>query len=379
MAVRIALQCSEADSYLIMSEDNSAPRLLSRPGEAIYNDASGQIEGNSPFQVVWLSDESRELQLRRIRDRLRESSTSEHHAPIVFEGNVPSDLARNAALNDLLEGRTSVPALARVWLGEAISIKEPTSVSFRRQATSNLLVVGQQDDAALALSAAMILGLAAGCPRSIAPDAGGLPPILLLDGVAAEDGQPNPLATISQAIPRVVKRGGVRDVEPFLAALATELDRRIETPGTDWPQVTLIVHGLQRFRDLRKADDGFGFSSSDSAAADAPSRFDRLLREGPPVGLHTIVWTNTATTLERALDRRALREFDGRVLFQMSAADSTFLIDGPQAGSLGAHRAMLFSEESGVLEKFRPYAVPSDEWLAWALGRLAGSHRAPVG
>jgi S-DNA-T family DNA segregation ATPase FtsK/SpoIIIE len=40
MGVRIALQCSEADSYLILSDDNAAARLLSRPGEAIYNDAS---------------------------------------------------------------------------------------------------------------------------------------------------------------------------------------------------------------------------------------------------------------------------------------------------------------------------------------------------
>src|SRR5690606_11746333 len=38
MGVRIALQCSESDSYLILSEDNAAARLLSRPGEAIYND-----------------------------------------------------------------------------------------------------------------------------------------------------------------------------------------------------------------------------------------------------------------------------------------------------------------------------------------------------
>src|SRR5262249_21359794 len=38
MAVRIALQCSEADAHLILSDDNSAARLLTRPGEAIYND-----------------------------------------------------------------------------------------------------------------------------------------------------------------------------------------------------------------------------------------------------------------------------------------------------------------------------------------------------
>ena len=61
MAVRIALQCSEADAHLILSEDNSAARLLSRPGEAIYNDSNGLIEGNHPFQVVWLPDARREV------------------------------------------------------------------------------------------------------------------------------------------------------------------------------------------------------------------------------------------------------------------------------------------------------------------------------
>src|SRR5207237_8171823 len=40
MAVRIALQTSEDDSQLILSDNNSAARLLSRPGAAIYHDAS---------------------------------------------------------------------------------------------------------------------------------------------------------------------------------------------------------------------------------------------------------------------------------------------------------------------------------------------------
>src|SRR5204862_6740854 len=67
MAVRIALQCSEADANLILSKDNNAARLLSRPGEAIYNDANGLVEGNDVFQVVWLSDERREAYLEQVR------------------------------------------------------------------------------------------------------------------------------------------------------------------------------------------------------------------------------------------------------------------------------------------------------------------------
>ncbi len=56
MAVRIALQCSDADAQFILNKDNMAARLLTRPGEAIYNDANGLAEGNDLFQVVYLSD-----------------------------------------------------------------------------------------------------------------------------------------------------------------------------------------------------------------------------------------------------------------------------------------------------------------------------------
>ena len=73
MAVRIALQCSEGDAHLILSEDNTAARLLTRPGEAIYNDANGVYEGNHPFQIVWISDTERDDYLRRIANRADEA------------------------------------------------------------------------------------------------------------------------------------------------------------------------------------------------------------------------------------------------------------------------------------------------------------------
>ena len=47
----------------------------------------------------------------------------------------------------------------------------------------------------------------------------------------------------------------------------------------------------------------------------------------------------------------------------MSAADSSNLIDATDANSLGFHRVLLYSEERGEVEKFRPYAAPIQEWL----------------
>jgi len=67
--------------------------------------------------------------------------------------------------------------------------------------------------------------------------------------------------------------------------------------------------------------------------------------------------------LERTLDRRSLGEFSLRVAMQMSEQDSSLLLDTPAANRLGLHRAFFYSEDEGRLEKFRPYGLPTLEWL----------------
>ena len=89
-----------------------------------------------------------------------------------------------------------------------------------------------------------------------------------------------------------------------------------------------------------------------------------LLREGPPLGIHVIAWCDTHATVERSLDRNSLREIDNRVLFQMSAADSSNLIDSPLANERGVNRTWSYIEEQATTEKFRPYALPPAAWLA---------------
>jgi hypothetical protein len=67
--------------------------------------------------------------------------------------------------------------------------------------------------------------------------------------------------------------------------------------------------------------------------------------------------------VSRFLSRKALTEFEMRVLFQMSANDSASLIDNPKASALGLHRALFYNEQEGYLETFRPYALPATEWI----------------
>lgn len=362
MAVRIALQCNEADAQLILSDDNTAARLLGRPGEAIYNDAGGLVQGNSPFQIVWLSDRIRDEWLERCNAALRADPTRlpSRSAPIVFEGNVPADLGANPLLARRLEkapwtiSATSTAA-PMAWLGEAISIKDPSGLAFRRQSGANAVIVGQQDDAASALMVTSLLSLAAQLPPARVK-------LVMVDGLPADDPFAGVLERVARMLPHAVEIVGYREVDDAVRRIGEEVASRTATTDGDPPSLFFLVHALHRFRSLRRNEDDFGFGGGDAAPSPA-ALLGSILRDGPSVGVHTLTWVDTLASLQRCVDRGGLREFDQRVLFQLSSTDSSTLIDSPAATKLGANRALLYSEEQGTLEKFRPYRMPSDAWL----------------
>lgn len=155
-----------------------------------------------------------------------------------------------------------------------------------------------------------------------------------------------------------------RDLGSTFAGLAAEIKRRQEAASDDQAPIYLFIYDIQRFRDLRKSDDDFGYSRLDEDKPLPPSKlFSDVLRDGPPVGIHTIIWCDSVNNMNRTLDRQGIKEFENRILFQMSANDSSTLIDNPAASKLGENRALYYSEEANRVEKFRPYGVPEIEWL----------------
>lgn len=367
MGVRIALQCNEADAQVILGDDNSAARLLSRPGEAIYNDAGGLVEGNSPFQVVWLPEAVRERYLTLAAERAAREG-GRPRSTIVFEGNIPADPSANALLSRTLrEGYGPTSAALRLWFGDAIAIKDPTAAVLRRQSGAHAIVVGQQDATALSMSAMAIVGAALQrAPSDLR--------LVVLDGTPADDPRHGALARIAESLPHDTLVVPWRETEEAIRALGDELARRqsVEVDADDPTRQTilLLVHGLQRFRQLRRNEDDFGFGSSDGPPS-ADRVFATILKEGAPLGLHVVAWCDTVANLQRTLDRAALREFDWRVLFQLSQTDSSTLIDSPAASRLGPQRALLFSEELGTIEKFRPFSFPDEAYLALVRRTLA--------
>jgi len=365
MAVRIALQCSEADAHLILSEENTAARLLTRPGEAIYNDANGLYEGNHPFQVVWLPEQERDEYLERIAELSKERRI-DVPPPIVFEGNAPADPRENPMLADLLDAPSWPESLPRTlaWVGAPVAITSPTAAEFSRQGGSNLLVVGHREESGLGVLATCLIGLAAQhCPtgqNNRSPAAG----FYIFDGMRPDAPAKGLWQLLASVLPHEVKIVAPREAAAAVQEIAEEMARRRQNDETDAPSLYLLVDHLSRFRDLRKAEDDFGFSSfGDDKPASPAAQFAGIMREGPEVGIHGLIWCDTYNSVMRSIDRQGLRDFEMRVLFQMNGADSSNLIDSPAAARLGVFRAILYDDGQGRLEKFRPYGVPSEEWL----------------
>jgi S-DNA-T family DNA segregation ATPase FtsK/SpoIIIE len=359
MVIRIALQCNEADAYLIMDDTNPAPRLLSRPGEGIYNDSAGAVEGNSPFQTVWLPDDVRDASLARVRARADREKKS-YPGPIVFEGNAPADIRENLVLKSLLEAPAiQPPSSPRIWLGAPNSIKGPTEVVFQRQGGNHLLIVGQREEATLAILSASLVALSAQLPRDGAR-------LFLFDGSPPDSPQRAWLENLVAAIPREIKIVRNNDVAEVINALAGEKKDRAAAERVDAPPVFLIFNGLHRFARLRFEED-FSFSGGDAdAPANPAAQLNDLICEGASLGFHTIAACDTYGNVNRFLSRKAFGEFEMRVLFQMSANDSASLIDNPKANTLGLHRGVFYNQQEGYLEVFRPYALPDREWVEQA-------------
>jgi hypothetical protein len=177
------------------------------------------------------------------------------------------------------------------------------------------------------------------------------------------------LDAFAAALPHRIEVLRGHECSEAVATLAAELEARgQDTEAEMAPPVFVFIHGIQKLKKLRFEED-FSFSLDETAAANPGARLDTLIREGSALGIHLIVTCDTYNNISRSLSRKALSEFEMRVVFQMSANDSASLIDSPKAGNLGLHRALLYNEQEGYLETFRPYALPERAWIDEAAGR----------
>jgi hypothetical protein len=359
MVVRVALQCSDNDSRLILAEDNSAARHLSRSGEAIYNDRNGFVNSNIRFQVVWLSDQKRDFYLQQICKKANDEKYIPP-TPRFFEGNILPELKNNSILNKLIMTYPQTPLLkeARVWLGEPITIKDPTSACLRSQRGDNMVIVGNNDTSAAGILLSSLISLASQYNKSEVKFY-----ITNLSSMGTK--YSNLFSRLSDILPHSICTVESRNLPKVLNEIAIYVKRRLETDiNNSENPIYLVIFGIHRARDLNGEDLYIPKYGDEETQVSSSKQFSNILKDGPSVGIHTLTWCDSYNNLRR-INRQILQEFDMRVTLQISEEDSRELINSRIANQLGPYRALYFSEKEGKLEKFQPYELPTEEWLDW--------------
>jgi hypothetical protein len=184
----------------------------------------------------------------------------------------------------------------------------------------------------------------------------------VFDCSAPESAEARFIERLVASVPHEIRLVRPAEVDAAMTELAAEQQRRADDSSVPAPETYLFVHGLARNKKLR-FDEEMSFSMDADAGANPGLLFNKLITEGASLGFHVIATCDTYNNLMRMLSRKAVSEFEMRVVFQMSANDSASLIESPQANNLGLHRAIFYNGHEGWLETFRPYALPEAGWL----------------
>ncbi|MEI8213327.1 MAG: FtsK/SpoIIIE domain-containing protein [Planctomycetota bacterium] len=364
MAVRIALQCDSSDAMLILSEDNTAAERLRHSGQGIYNEIGGRPEGNQNFQVSYLPKIE---QLQRLGELPNQPvpfhpTTNALGRRIVFEGHKPATWDRDTVIAAFRDIKLSDPSSAPWVLGDSVSIEPPIIRQFSRAAGRNAMIVATEEGVAASLIASWLAGW-----REV-HNATRNPVVKELDGVTTTafwilDGSRNEDARMQQVVQwsstqAPVRIAAARDLDVLFQDLSSELEKRLAAPNENYPSLYLIVLNLSRFRELRRSEE-FSYSGDDSGSPKPDAVLSKLLSDGPPLGIHTCIWADSASSLGRWLSRGSLRDIELRILTQMSTADSNQLIDSNVANRLDRYLALVHDDADGKSIKLRPFLLES--------------------
>ncbi|TWT98416.1 FtsK/SpoIIIE domain-containing protein [Stieleria varia] len=350
MAVRIAMQCSESDAALILSDENTAARLITRPGEAIYNDAGGLVEGNQPFQVAWLSNDVHQQMLRDIANRDQEF-VDLLPPPVIFEGNRPGRWS--TALAKAASPPSPLGDLSGL-LGESVAIGPPVALKLSRNAGRNVLMIPSVE-ARPGLLGSTISGFVKSDRRL---------EVVYFDGNRASETTPLTPWLETAGIQHTVVRA--RESEKEMQRIA-QIVRERGDDAPDAPPILIVVDPMDRFRDLRQ-EETFNFSlDASDGGADGAQSMREILKDGPPANVYCILVCGSTEILNRWLPRSSHHDLELRVLGRLNASDSSMLIDSPAASDLSTATLLLYDESDGRLTKFRQCDLPDPDsvnrWL----------------
>lgn len=374
VGVRIALKCPKSDAKFVLGNENDGVDLLSadNPGQAVYNSDCGNVIANTIFRVAYIEQDSQEEYLQYISNKGPRFGYPETRVMLSnVEDNIYNPLQKFKNGEDVAFDDNSI------LIGEALKLVNNMRMVFKNKASSNMLVIGNDEQKARTLftfaSISMTLHKLSinGYRR---PDK---TPIYLLDYAPIEDFyEKDVLIELSKMLPHYIKYVPFDDANDVLAELYSNFTQR-EKGFAEKEDTYLLVYGLQRARDLRSNNiyqaknnlddfDEFGGSATQQLSVKPHEMFMNILQRGAAVGINSLVWEDNFKVF-MAHYANMLSNFDMRIAFTMADEDSINYIEEPNGSKIGENGAV-YSYNGN--QKFRPYKKPDLDWLKQICARI---------
>lgn len=345
--IRIALMCSDTDANQILDDRNPAARDLTRPGEGIYNPDNGKVSGNYKFQAFFVEKEELHRTIEEVVTFAKSQPPSKTpFKQIIFRGSEKAHIEKEG--HPLVNVKTlSNPKSITLWLGEPVAIADDVTATIRKQGGSNLLVAGYDEGTGLRVMASSVISIAAQHQQDTAK-------FYYFNFFNIDSELVNAPHELFNNIQHQSENVGSRDVKNALQAIKDDIEKRLLEGTSNNPNIYLAFFSFQRGRAFRK--DGYTMSGEGDLLS-------YILKEGPDVGVFTMVQVDTMDNFSKNLDDNLLREFSQRVASQMNPDNSVKIIGNQKASKLSNNRAWYYDDNENTLTKFKPYELPSYSWV----------------
>lgn len=367
MGIRIAMQLSDTESRFVLGDDNPAASLITRVGEAIFNDKNGLVSENRRIQIAWLPPDTQKAYLDKITGKQPRAEYAFDEPKIVFDGNTPADINNCAAIGRLLDRQPAkgIPTRVDFWLGEPIDL-EHSALSLERRTGDNLLVIGSNQELAAGLFCVSLASLLLQYP-------GDSVEVVVIDLMDSASKFTPIIDFFRKSLPGGIEVVDGRSMTSPLSEVGEELDvhyrQEVGEDASSLRHRYIFVLGLQRARVLREAN----LSSGDDEQDNDTLRLVRILSQGPELGTHLWIWCDTVSSFRERIGSDSLDKFQKRAVLQVSESDSYNVIGTYAASNLGGQRALLYDVQENKLSKVKPFGVPPARWMQRATDRMKGS------
>jgi hypothetical protein len=252
-------------------------------------------------------------------------------------------------------------------------------MTFKAKASSNMLIIGNDDQKARTMFTFCSMSLALNSLTKNNYKKPDQPCVYIIDYAPMEDFyEQDVLIELVKLLPAYVRYVTFEDSCDVLEELFIDLTARKKNSAPKDSKYFLLF-GLQRARDLR-SNDPYHSKKYESAGIDDDfgdihqklsvtpyDMFLNIVQSGASNGIQSIIWEDNFKTF-MAHYSGMLANFDLRVGFTMADEDSVLFMEEPTGSQISENNAV-FSYNGN--QKFRPYKKPDIDWLIKICKRIA--------